>query len=80
MQFMTLQFIQDNKGDTSGVYIPIKEWEKMTKEVKDLTHYIENHAEIPQWQKDTVMKRLNEAKEEEWLDFDKTVTAIKKKI
>ena len=26
---MSLQFIQDNKGNTIGVYIPIEEWQSL---------------------------------------------------
>ena len=33
---MTLQFIHDNKGKTTGVYIPINEWKELKKQYKDL--------------------------------------------
>jgi len=26
---MTLQFIHDNRGNTTGVFIPIKEWQTL---------------------------------------------------
>lgn len=28
---MNLQFVSDNKGNTAGVFIPIKDWEKLKK-------------------------------------------------
>lgn len=33
---MKLQLIQDGKGKTTGVYIPINEWEELKKQYKDL--------------------------------------------
>jgi hypothetical protein len=36
---MTLQFIHDNKGNTTGVFIPIEEWQSLK------TKYIELEKE-----------------------------------
>lgn len=33
---MRLQLIQDDKGKTTGVYIPINEWIELKKQYKDL--------------------------------------------
>jgi hypothetical protein len=33
---MSLQIIQDGKGKTTGVYIPINKWKKLKKQYKDL--------------------------------------------
>lgn len=33
---MKLQVIQDSKGKTTGVYIPINEWKSLKKQYKDL--------------------------------------------
>ncbi len=33
---MNLQVIQDSDGNPTGVYIPIKEWEELKKQFKDL--------------------------------------------
>ncbi len=33
---MRLQVIQDGKGKTTGVYIPINEWKELKKQHKDL--------------------------------------------
>ncbi len=33
---MRLQVIQDSKGKTTGVYIPINEWKELKKQHKDL--------------------------------------------
>jgi hypothetical protein len=33
---MTLQFIHDNKGNTTGVFIPIEEWQILKSKYSDL--------------------------------------------
>lgn len=33
---MKLQVIQDGKGNPTGVFIPIKEWQELKKQYKDL--------------------------------------------
>ena len=33
---MKLQIIQDSKGNTTGIYIPITEWKELKKQYKDL--------------------------------------------
>lgn len=33
---MELQIINDDQGNTTGVYIPIKNWKKLKKKYKDL--------------------------------------------
>ena len=40
---MRLQIINDTKGNTTGIYISIEEWEKLKKKYKDLEsmEYIE---------------------------------------
>lgn len=54
---MSLQFITDSEGKTTGVYIPIKEWNK----IKDKYAEINNeNVDIPQWQMDEVGERLEE--------------------
>lgn len=33
---MNLQYISDNKGKTTGVFIPIQDWNKLKKKYRDL--------------------------------------------
>ena len=33
---MTLQFIHDNNGNTTGVYIPIEDWQTLKVKYKEL--------------------------------------------
>jgi hypothetical protein len=54
---MSLQFITDSEGKTTGVFIPIKEWNK----IKDKYSEINNeNVDIPQWQMNEVRERLEE--------------------
>jgi hypothetical protein len=41
------QYTFDNSGNPLGVFLPIEEWNELTKELQ---------LEIPQWQKDKVLK------------------------
>jgi hypothetical protein len=35
---MTLQFIHDNRGNTTGVFIPIEEWQSLKTKYTDLQY------------------------------------------
>jgi len=53
---MSLQYISDSKGQTTGVFIPIQEWEKLK----------EQYLELEEWEsesssKDQVLNELKEA-------------------
>lgn len=49
---MNLQYLQDNKGNTTAVVVPIEEWNKFTEKYNDL-------EELPQWQKNIIDQRLD---------------------
>jgi guanylate kinase len=80
---VTLQFIHDNKGNTTGVFIPIEEWEKLKvkyeglqkEEMNDISH-------LSAWQKEFIDERLKDyySNPEELEDFDKTVENILNKL
>lgn len=53
---MRLQLIQDDKGKTTGVYIPINEWIELKKQYKDLE---ELEYEAPS--KNQILLELKEA-------------------
>jgi hypothetical protein len=72
---MSLQFISDSKGKTTGVYIPIKEWN----ELKDKFKGIElEETDIPEWHKDIVRSRLDSYNNdpEQAIDFDSAMNDI----
>ena len=48
---MSLQYLQDNNGNTTAVVVPIEEWNRFTEKYKDL-------EELPQWQKNIIDQRL----------------------
>lgn len=77
---MNLQYISDSKGNTTGVYIPINEWEALKKKYKDISN--EFADDIPQWHKETVLRRLQQYNDNEKpaLDFDKVMDEIEKEL
>jgi hypothetical protein len=54
---MNLQYISDNTGKTTGVFIPISEWNELKSKYKDIEEF-----DIPEWQIKEVQKRLSEYK------------------
>ena len=52
---MRLQVVKDSKGNDSGVFIPMEEWELIKNTYPDVEHLDE---EIPEWQKELLDKRL----------------------
>ena len=80
---MSLQFIQDNKGNTTGVYIPIEEWQSLKAKYNGLEQKeIENNIELATWQKNILDERLNDyyLNPSDVIDFDKTIDDIEKSI
>ncbi len=80
---MTLQFIHDNKGNTTGVFIPIEEWQTLkTKYVELQKEEAKNTYELAQWQKNVIDERLNEYYDNpnDVVDFDKTIDDIEKSL
>ncbi|MEA5260095.1 hypothetical protein VB264_20020 [Arcicella aquatica] len=53
---MRLQMIQDGKGKTTGVYIPINEWKELKKQYRDL-----EALEYQEPTKEQVLQELKEA-------------------
>jgi len=80
---MSLQFIQDNKGNTTGVYIPIEEWQNLKAKYNGLEQKeIENNVELTTWQKNILDERLNVyyLNPSDVIDFDKTIDDIEKSL
>lgn len=53
---MKLQIIQDSKGKTTGVYIPISEWKELKKQYKNL-----EALEYEEPTKEQILQELKEA-------------------
>lgn len=80
---MTLQFIHDNKGNTTGVFIPIEEWQSLKNKYSDLQNAeVENTVELLPWQKEVLDERLREyyANPNNVLDFDATLNEIEESL
>jgi len=80
---MTLQFIHDNKGNTTGVFLPIEEWQNLKTKYTELQkEEAENLIELAPWQKQVIDERLNDyyKNTEDVADFDKTIDAIEKSL
>lgn len=56
---MKLQIIQDSKGKATGVFIPIKDWNELKKQYKDLESL---EYEVPT--KEEILQGLKEAVEQ----------------
>ena len=74
---MNLQYISDDTGKTTGVFIPISEWNELKNIYKDI-----EHINIPNWQMKEVCKRLDNHKDnpEQALDFEQAMDDIEKDL
>ena len=54
---MNLQYISDSKGQTTGVFIPINEWNNLKIKYKGIE---QEEVNIPEWHKDLVLERLED--------------------
>ena len=80
---MTLQFIHDNRGNTTGVFIPIEEWQALKTKYADLqTEEAQNVMEPAPWQKKIIDERLSEYYKNpaNVADFDNTIDEIEKNL
>jgi hypothetical protein len=80
---MTFQFIHDNRGNTTGVFIPIEEWQSLKTKYTDLQREeAENMVELAPWQKQIIDARLNDyyKNSTDVADFDKTIDDIEKSL
>jgi len=77
---MSLQFISDSKGETTGVFIPINEWNELKSKFKGIEEL--DTASIPDWHIDVVRNRMSEYKRhpEQVLDFDTAMDEIEKEL
>jgi hypothetical protein len=80
---MTLQFIHDNRGNTTGVFIPIEEWQSLKTKYVDLQREeAENVVELASWQKQMLDERLSDYYKNpaDVADFDKTIDEIENSL
>jgi len=80
---MTLQFIHDAKGNTTGVFLPIEEWQKLKARYSELQkEEVENLAELASWQKQLLDERLNDyyTNSGDVANFDETLDELEKSL
>lgn len=75
---MNLQYISDSAGQTTGVFIPINEWNYIINKYK----IVPEEIEIPEWHKELVRQRLNDYHKnpDSALDFDLVMDDIEKEL
>jgi hypothetical protein len=75
---MNLQYISDSKGETTGVFIPINDWEYLKRKYQEIEREEKDTLEIPDWQKEIVLQRLKEYQSNpenvlDWVDVQKEI-------
>lgn len=73
---MNIQYISDSQGITTGVFIPINEWNALKSKYSEIEKEEANN--IPQWHKNVVSDRLANFKSDrsQTLDFDQAIDDI----
>lgn len=56
-RFMDIQFVTDNSGKSTGVFIPIEQWNKLKSKFRDLE---KEELDIPEWQQLELDERLDQ--------------------
>ncbi|HKL71658.1 MAG TPA: addiction module protein [Marinilabiliaceae bacterium] len=76
---MNLQYILDSKGRTTGVFIPINEWNDLKSKYKDIE---QKNITIPKWHKDIAKERLEDYKNnpDYAINFDSALDDIEKEL
>lgn len=76
---MNLQYISDSTGQTTGVFIPIQDWESLKQKFADLEQEESKMVDVPEWQKEIVRQRLKDYREnpENVLDWDEVKDKFK---
>ncbi|AMR34355.1 hypothetical protein A0256_24325 [Mucilaginibacter sp. PAMC 26640] len=80
---MNLQFIHDTKGNTTGVFIPIEEWQLLTEKYTELQEEeLSNQVKLNSWQTELIDERLNDyyANSARTESFDDMLTDIAKTL
>ncbi len=76
---MSLQYISDSTGKTTGVFIPINEWNELKSKFKGIET---EEMDIPQWHINILNQRLEDYKKNpgQTLDFDEAVDDIERDL
>jgi hypothetical protein len=80
---MTLQFVHDNKGNTTGVFIPIEDWQSLKSKYSGLEkEEAINFVEPALWQKQIIDERLADyySNPLDVSDFNETIDDIERSL
>jgi len=64
---MSLQYISDSNGQTTGIFIPIDEWNEMKKKFRGIE---KEEIDIPDWQKNITQERIAEYRKNPLMELD----------
>jgi hypothetical protein len=76
---MNLQYISDSTGQTTGVFIPINEWNNLKSKYKGIE---QEDLDVPEWHIKLVQQRLEDYRKnpDSALDFDSALSDIEKEL
>jgi len=79
---MNLQYVYDKNGITTGVIIPIVEWDALKAKYSELEKEDQSLLDIPDWHKNIIDERLLYLKRNphDLLDFDQVCNEIEKEL
>lgn len=80
---MSLHYIHDTNGNTTGVFIPIDDWQLLKEKYSELQiEEVQGHTELNEWQKEIIDKRLHDyfTNPNDVVDFNFTLKEIQNKI
>ncbi len=80
---MSLQYIHDTNGKTTGVFIPIDDWQLLKEKYSELqVEEIHGQTELEAWQKEIIDERLRDylTNPNDVVDFNLTLKDIQNKI
>ena len=76
---MSVQYISDSEGQTTGVFIPINEWNDLKNKYKGIEH---EELHIPEKHKNLVRERLEDYRKNPGsaMDFDSAMDDIENEL
>lgn len=79
---MNLQYIHDSKGNATGVFIPIEEWQLLKEKYNGLQEEEMQSLDIPQGHKKILDERLEDYRKnpDNSMDFEVTMKSVREKF
>jgi hypothetical protein len=79
---MNIQYISNNVGQTTGVFIPIEDWEALKDKYEMFKNEEQETVNLTDWHKAILDQRLAKYKSnpDDMLDFDQVCDEIEKEL